>query len=318
MSLNPKFHSGVSRNLLPAQSLALPRTLFTGPSPLQLVYSVVFLSLGGAALTFYLTTTPSTDPLLGHPLFRAMISLIPMYAGLATLAGNLIGFCAIRRRKRLLAKNFPPWLADYPWNEKKANARSRIDSIQFIVFFLPIATLIASIALLIFLLGGWQHTGGKIVGICIGVLAALFGLCILKCLFRIVTTTIWGPSEARFDKFPFHLGTNLSLTVVGYRGAASPAIRCTLFCLSDDFIDVPPEPGYSRSKSLLSTVLWAESTSVMGQIGDEGFKVRFPLPQQKEFSTRLSQRPPVYWMLEVESPGYRPETYLMPVYRPHH
>jgi hypothetical protein len=222
-------------------------------------------------------------------------------------------------RARRLRRTMPgaPWLADHPWNPA----------------------------------GAWDETGGRAVAAAI--LAVILGIFLVpfnwvafsprsgidvwgRILFVAVTGAFdvltavvagyaayfgwrrarFGPVFLRFERVPLMLGTSARVWLRVSRPPADCRLAATLRCIEERYV------SDSESTATQSEQVWADVLPVEPAWGNVGGSWNLPIGLRLPlgpYETRLADRPPRYWELEVrgEAPGVDFDaTFLVPVYGP--
>jgi hypothetical protein len=224
-----------------------------------------------------------------------------------------LGLVELNKHRRILRqkKNDPnaPWLYDFENNlEGAIGSRLRysiweeflavfvfllfISLFGFMMDFKVIWTVIVSIALICLMF----YQGGK---------GALENILNLSHYFK------FGKGRFVFTKFPFYLGSTLQAKVSNL----PPKEKINDLVLKLRFIQ--EEIIDSSKVNFLEYFLDQKIFSIQDLDVDGNLPIEWPLPDNPEFTTNLSERPAKYWELEVkaETSGvdYH-ERFLLPVY----
>jgi hypothetical protein len=250
--------------------------------------------------------------------------LMVWFAGIFGLVGLLMivhGLRGLRRRagvaRRRAAHPGQPWLWDYEWDRSGASDDTRrrlwraiFVSVFFVAFLLPfnwIGFAMPDVSGR----GLWM----AIVGLFDLVTVAVIG----RAVYLLLRYLKYGTSTVSFDTFPFFLGDELAVRFEGSgRGEIFDRMTATLRCVEERY--ETRGSGKNRSQRVVCYEVYADAQNVEGARarweGLRGLALRFPLPEEEQ-PTRLGERPPRYWELEVkaEVPGVDYKgTFLVPVY----
>ncbi len=233
----------------------------------------------------------------------------------------LHGFKGLGRRARVagLKRAHPdePWLWDYPWDRYGARddnrrrvVRAFVGAAFFVLFLLPfnyVGFVMDDVP------GRWLWMG--IVGLFDLVTLAAIG----HAIYLLLRYLKYGTSALSFDAIPFRVGQEAGLRFLGPgRGEVPDRVVVTLRAIEERY--ETRGSGKNRSQRVVCYENYADTRTVedvrVRWEGRRGLALRFALPADAA-GTRLSERPPRYWELEVSAdvPGvdYK-ATFLLPVY----
>jgi hypothetical protein len=133
----------------------------------------------------------------------------------------------------------------------------------------------------------------------------------LKICQNIIQLFSYGKSKLNFDKFPFFLGDSLKVRVSGL--PPKDTIKDLIFNLR-----VIQEDNSDYKAHKFFECFFDQKKFSMQDLDSNGdLPIEWPLPDNPEFTTNLSERPAKYWELEVkaETSGidYH-ERFLLPIY----
>ncbi len=126
----------------------------------------------------------------------------------------------------------------------------------------------------------------------------------------------FGPVFLRFERFPLALGASARVWLRVPRPPAGCRLAATLRCIEERYV------SDGDSTSTRSEQVWADTLPIEPAWGQVGGSWNLPIGLRLPvgpYETRLADRPPRYWELEVrgEAPGVDfGATFLMPVYAP--
>lgn len=126
----------------------------------------------------------------------------------------------------------------------------------------------------------------------------------------------YGNSRLRFGNFPFLLGDKLSVMLVDLPSEINQ-LQLDLRCIEEKY--EIHQRGQERESKVVCYQLYHESRTLNGrEVAASGkLSLEWDLPGDPEFASTLSQRPALFWELEVkaDTPGvdYH-SSFLLPVY----
>jgi len=245
-----------------------------------------------------------------------------MFGGVFFMPGLFLvihGLLSLNYRPAKYLVNASQWDNDYNWNHQQINDRSRPDLVKF--FF---STLILILFLLPFHLFIFKFLGGSKISYFPKVLMIIFDLAVLiiiwtyfKKLFRYLK---YGMSSLRFNQFPFFLGNNLDLTfIINKQISGTKHISATIQCIEEKY--ETRCSGDNKRSVVVCYHLYSESKGIEFpsnvDYGSLQIPIQFDLPSEEIYRTRLKERPPTYWELEIkaETDGIDlAKNFLLPVY----
>lgn len=216
-----------------------------------------------------------------------------------------------RTRERLEAHPGHVWLADHPWDMTgvtdhalRATLTPLLLTGSVILFLLPfnyIALFVDDSFFVRSLVGLFDLGAVGLVGYAI---------------YRLVRYAKFGSSELHFRSFPFFLGEAFEAELSTPRCLGGlRSIGMALRCVEERF-----ETSSDDTHEVVCYQIYGDTVRLEPErdyrAADAALPVRFPLPADGR-PTVLSERPPVYWELEVtgDAPGVDWKTrFLLPVY----
>ncbi|HEY5720647.1 MAG TPA: hypothetical protein VIW02_09720, partial [Gammaproteobacteria bacterium] len=273
----------------------------------------MLLALSGAGMLYgwwVLSHAPQGD----NPAPLLWMGVLFLAVGLAALPGAWRGY-RFRRRARLLSARFPdaPWWADYPWQPAGIDDTTQQrwkhqlgGTLVLSLFLLPVNALVLTT----------PHAG-----LMVWVVALVFdGVLLLAAggtVYTFLQAQKYGRIRLAFERFPFAPGEALEVRLATGRLAT---LTATL-----RYVNEYPESsgGRSRTRRTRSFAYHEETRQVATLAGAREVPLRFQLPDEPEWVTRLTSDRfgAWYWELEVvaEQPGidYR-ATFPLPVYAQGH
>jgi len=292
---------------------AVSRTTIHGwPS---FIFGIPFAGAGAAVLMIYTGHIQVSPSKIHAPLWIiGVFGLLFLLAGLSFMWHGAIG---LSRRARVEAaqagRASSPWLWDYEWQALGITDNKFKKVIHAVIMLVVMGAFLAPFNWWAFA----SNEGGTMVTVMVVIFDLIFGLACGYYLFRNLALYLkYGNSRLRFNNFPFLLGDKLAVTLTGLPGE----IRQLQLDLR--FIEERYETrgsGKNRQSVVVCYQLFLDSRSLSGrEVSQSGnLAVDWPLPDQKEWTTTLSQRPPRYWELEVkaDTPGVDYHSrFLLPVY----
>ncbi len=282
--------------------------------------SVLFGLLFAAAglyivlISFNIIETPDSK-------FNVPRYMAAMFGGVFLMPGLFLvihGLLSLNYRPAKFLLNASPWDNDYGWDHQKINDRSRSDLIKF--FFSTAFLILFLIPFHIFI---FKFLGQSKIGYFPMALMIIFDLAVLiiigtyfKKLFRYIK---YGMSSLRFNQFPYFLGNRLDLTFMINRPlTGAKNINASLQCIEEKYEN--RGSGDNKKSVVVCYHLYSETMEVEIPTQDYGtlqIPIQFDLPEDAIYRTRLKERPPTYWELEIkaETDGMDlNKTFLVPVY----
>lgn len=272
-----------------------------GPSGcLGFVFGLIFM--GAGAGVFIVSRTEMSGK-------NAPDSIIAAVGAVFFLAGLLVFLSAFRLRRR---KNVhDPLLADYPWIKSHAAHNA---------FGAGVKGLFGAGFLALFLtpFNGWAFLSDDshfMVVFVVGIFDLILLLLLGHCGYLMLRGLKYGTSRLRFASFPYVLGKKLTAQFESPRRIEAESIEATLRCVQEAY--EVRGTGKNRSTQVVCYQVYADVQHLRTPSGPTRLDLSFDLPDG-DFETKLSERPPRYWELEVrsETPGIDyAATFLVPVYR---
>ncbi len=235
-------------------------------------------------------------------------------AGASFMGHGLVGVWQKARledakRKRTAS----PWLWDYPWhalgiseNKLKEALHSIFLLVVFCVFLAPF--------------NWWAFFSNQ----------SVFFLKFIVCFFNLICGLgvginfykkwalylKYGNSRLQFQEFPFFLGNKIRVSLIGLPANAEQ-VECHLRCIEERY-EIRGS-GRNRSSKVVCYEKFSDTKTIHGSMvrNQEKFFLQWILPHDKNLKTVLSQRPAIFWELEVkaETPGVNYHSrFLVPVY----
>ncbi|GIX47713.1 MAG: hypothetical protein KatS3mg131_1924 [Candidatus Tectimicrobiota bacterium] len=237
-------------------------------------------------------------------------------AGLALLSACHKDYKRHKFKEKQL-RRYPgePWRGDYPWNEAGVESGQLhllgwLLGLAFFVFFLlPFNWVIFK-----------DPPPSKYLFIAWSLFTGLFDLLIPAYLYVMVLHILkyrkYGRSRLAFRKFPFFLGDEVHVAFSKTRGGRLERVEFTLRCLEQYYVRRAADHE-SATKVVYQRYKDTQVVTPEDRLASE-VEVRFPLPDDPDLSTRLTEYPNICWELEVRArvPGVDfHDSYLLPVYR---
>ena len=294
------------------------RTTVQGRS--AVLFSLPFLGFGIYIVLLALNIIP-----VGNSHFHVPRHLVAAFGGLFFMAGLSVLVCGLQG---LMAhaqfiqrqKEHPHelWLIDFPW-DKRGTYSDNMDRVlnacygclgctlflvpfNWFAFFADVNVLFVKIVLAIFniiLLISWGYT-----------------------VYLLLQFIKYGRSFLQFDRFPFLIGDQVSVTLKTRRPIEGlKSMTFILRCIQERY--EVRGTGKNRQSVVAVYQIYAETITVeeLGHYQPQGglqWPISFAIPNDPEFLTQLSQRPARYWQLEVKAvtPGIDfAANFLVPVYK---
>ncbi|MBK8270441.1 MAG: hypothetical protein IPK83_19960 [Planctomycetes bacterium] len=281
-----------------------------------LLFGIPFFLLGlfivGVGTGIVPTKESSSD---APPIVIALCGVIFAVPGLGLMVHGAAGMRRVAR-VRAMREQFigEPWRADYSWNEQGIGDTQARGVFQMLYGTLFMVLFAAPFNILAYESGnGWVMA---LVSVCVNLFVAVFALTFF---YRLARWMKYGSGRVRFGRFPFYLGEKIDLTYVPARGLRGvKKMTCTLRCIREVYEARDTSDG--RQEQVVAYETYGDAKDVDGSALGEGFdrslSLSFDAPTGGE-TTRLSDRPAVYWELEVsaKTPGVDLNSrFLVPVY----
>lgn len=244
----------------------------------------------------------------------AVCGLMFLLAGLFLIWHGLDGIWRNARiRKVQRTRSSSPWLWDYPWQALGISDNKLKKVMHSLIFLFVVGAFLAPFHWWAFL----SKEGPLMVKVIVVIFDLVFGLCggyyFLNSLGLYLK---YGNSRLRFESFPFFLGDILSVTLVKLPSEINQ------LQLDLRFIEERYEmrgSGDNRSQKVICYQLYHEGRILQGsEVTSSGkLSLEWDLPGDQEMTSTLSQRPALFWELEVkaDTPGVDYHScFLLPVY----
>ena len=205
------------------------------------------------------------------------------------------------------------WLWDYPWqasgitNNKLQESLSGLMALAvFLSFLVPF---------------NWIAFVSDSGGIFWQVLTGMFNVIILLgvggyLLNKVGQFWTFGNGRVSFQEFPFFLGQTMSLTIERLPIDIS-TVRFNLRCIEEAY--EIRKRGRKRESIVVCYQIYHDTQTIRGELINETGQLRcsWKLPDDKHLTSRPSERPAIFWELEVR--GKRPgldyhSLFLLPIY----
>ena len=277
----------------------ISRTTIHGWS--SVLFGLLFVAAGLyiILISFNVIDTPDSK-------FHVPRYMVAMIGGVFLMPGLFMvihGLLSLNYKPIKFLVNASPWDSDYNWNHQKITDRSRSDLIKF--FFSTVFIILFLIPFHIFI---FKFLGGSKIGYFPKALMIIFDLAVLiiigtyiKKLFRYLK---YGMSSLRFNQFPYFLGNKLELTfMINNPLKGAKLINATLQCIEEKY--ETRGSGDSKKSVVVCYHLYSESKEIeLPLIEDHSsfqIPIMFDLPEDEIYRTRLKERPPTYWELELKA-----------------
>jgi hypothetical protein len=235
------------------------------------------------------------------------------FSGVASGIRGMIRAARVRRGERERPKE--PWCWEHPWRPEGATTGGVDEQLNGLIGLMFLAMFLVPFNWFAFSSGGLPSI--LIVGLFDFILLVVTGMM----AYRFARWIRYGRSRLRFASFPFVLGGTLEAYLEGADQIRSfRSLVLTLRCVQEVY-----ETRRGRrnrvSMSYFCYQIYEDSqtwtpASAPGDVSE--MRIRFALPDETEYQTRLRDIPPRYWELEVaaDTPGidYK-ATFLVPVYK---
>lgn len=273
----------------------------------------------------------------GMGLFIILIAtgVIPTDEGSANAPMWVVGFCGaifavpglwlmlhglvslrVEARKRRVEAECPtqPWRADYPWSEQGIRDRQASGVRQMLFGMLFMIMFVTPFNYIAFESGSKGAMG--YVFACVDGFAAVYAGMFF---YRFSRWMKYGTGRVQFLRFPYFLGEQLNLNYIPARKLTGiQKLTCTVRCIREAY--ETHGTGDQRHESVVCYELYSDlkelDAAALSNSYDRAIGVQFDLPENGE-STRIAERPPIYWELEVAAEARGVNLYskfLLPVY----
>lgn len=208
-----------------------------------------------------------------------------------------------------------PWLWDYPWqasgitdNKCKASLNGLIALSVFGAFLAPF---------------NWIAFVSESGGLFWQILTGLFDIMILfsvggyflKNLGEFMT---YGNGRISFQDFPFFLGQTMHLTIEQLPSDLT-SVQLNLRCIEEAYEIREREGGQKQESIVVCYQIYEDTQTIRGELINETSQLRcsWALPEDKNFASTPSERPAMFWELEVQGERHGLDYhsgFLLPVY----
>lgn len=238
-------------------------------------------------------------------------------AGLWLMLHGWIGVRRNARRKEQLARRpSEPWLADYVWDVRGAKDNNLARAFASTLGFSFVCFFAVPFVWLMFLSDENIPIFAK--GI-MSFFLLIFGIFGFYAVYLWLRWLKYGTSRIEYGSFPARLGEKFSVSFRRRTALNTPKIKFTIRCVEEKYETTGT--GKNRSTKVVCYQLYGDVIERELDTNDRrrgvSFDLEFDLPPNPEFTTRLADRPPVYWELEAsaETPGVDYHAvFLIPVY----
>ncbi len=247
---------------------------------------------------------PPEEGKVPRPLVLLVVALFPL-AGAWVLRHGLRGLARERRIAALQAgQPHAPWAWDYAWDPHEASDLSGREGTQAIAF-----GIVAAIFLVVFNWIAFVAQPDPLWRLLVGVFDVAVIAAFAKGGFVLLRRAKYRDARLRFTTYPFFLGRELVVDLLGAPHQCN-RLTATLRCIKEAY------EFRGRTSVVVCYQCYVDTQRIAGPLGPDAPRFRFPLPLG-DYETRLRDRPPRYWELEVaaETPGIDFQTrFLVPVY----
>ncbi len=290
------------------RTLSSPGAIFLGFTILTIAEAVrrIFVPLTGSGSILESSVSDSSGP--GWVI--SFVTMLIYGTGIALTEQGCVGVQAwIRRlllRRRYLGQ---PWLYDYRWDHS-----SVFDDNGF--YFWRAFANVRFVALVSLPVNWFAYRAYAVHHEGYGfIIAGVLDILILKFIYEMFQYMRqwwkYGRSYLTFSRFPYFLGEALDVQMECPRGLGEvESVSAVLRCVQEEIRDKSVE----RFENFSSRV---EHRFEQSTLNVRSVQLRFQLPPAWSLETRLSDRFPQYWELEVttDAPGLDYQTsFLLPVY----
>jgi hypothetical protein len=270
----------------------------------------VMLGLVGAGI---LRPTPRVPAPAAVP-YAIGVTFVVLGAWLLALrVGDGLRETRARRLRRAMPGS--PWLADHPWDPAGAWDETGRRAASAAILSVILGLFLVPFNWVAFSSRSGIPLSGRIVAVV--VTAAFDVLTVIVAGFAAYLgwrRARFGRVFLRFERFPLSLGVPARVWLRVPRAPADCRLAATLRCIEERYV------SDGESSSTRSEQVWADTHPVepawgrLGETWNLPITLRLPIGP---YETRLADRPPRYWELEVrgEAPGVDfGATFLVPVY----
>jgi hypothetical protein len=263
-------------------------------------------------------------PRLAPDKVNGPVQLVYWAAAVFGLAGLYMIWIGIRRLLRRagaarLRERHPaePWLWDHPWGRHGAHGDVRRRALAAVMGAGAFAVFLAPFNVIAFGMDG-VPAGALWIGVVVVFDLVTIGI-VVHAAYLVMRWLKYGVATVTFSRFPFVLGEEGTIHFQGTaRGEPPPTLTVTLRCVEEAYETTGT--GKNRSTQTVCYEVYADTQTVDDVQalweGRRGVALSFTFPADAS-ATRLSERPPRYWELEIgaEVPGIDYQgRFLLPVY----
>ncbi len=208
-----------------------------------------------------------------------------------------------------------PWLWDYPWRAKGITDNHLQETIRSLIALGGLAVFLAPFNWLAFV----SNHGGVFWQVVTGILDAIVligvGGYVLKSLGQYME---FGIGSVKFERFPFHLGRRMDLTVERLP-IDMTRVHLDLRCIEEAYEIRQREGGDKQESVVVCYQAYHDTQTIRGELVNEKGELRcsWNLPDDQKLSSTPSERPAIFWELEVRGERHGRDyhsRFLLPVY----
>ena len=279
---------------------------------LGLIGAGVALGLVGAGL---LRPTPRVPVPAAVP-YAISVSFVVIGAWL--LAYRLEDGLRMARTRRF-RRTMPgaPWLADHPWDPAGAWDETGRRAVATAILAVILGVFLVPFNWVAFSPRSGIDLWGRILFVVVtGAFDVLTLVVVGYAVYFAWRRVRFGPVFLRFERFPLTLGTPCRVWLRVPRPPADCRLAATLRCIEERYV------ADGDSSSTQSEQVWADALPIETAWGRVSGSWNLPIGLRMPlgpYETRLADRPPRYWELEVRGETHGVDfgaTFLMPVYAP--
>lgn len=293
-----------------------PRSSTTAHGKRALLFGIPFFLMGLFIVCVGTGIVPTKESSANvPPLVISLCGAIFAVPGLGLILHGIFGMRRAAKVRAIRAQFIgEPWRADYAWHEHGIGDTQARGVFQMLYAALFMVLFAAPFNILAYESGnGWVMA---LVSVCVNLFVAVFAL---SFVYRLARWMKYGSGRVRFGRFPFYLGEKIDLAYVPARGLHGVGhMTCTLRCIREVYEVRKTSDG--RQEQVVAYETYGDVKEVDGSALGDGFDrsltLSFNAPTGGE-PTRLSDRPAVYWELEVSAKTRGVDLnsrFLVPVY----
>lgn len=280
----------------------------------SVIFGIPFLAVGVFIFLLSIGVIPAEPGSVHAPMW--VLSAAGLMFGIPGFILMIHGAKGLSRKVRLEAgrdlRPDKPWLWDYAWEPLGISETKQKDVLNHFL---------AAIFLMIFLspFNWWaflsNESSAMVVGIT-GFFDLILIIVIAYAFYKLFQFLKYGNSRLRFSDFPFFLGTRADMTL---EGLPSQMDRLEIKLRAVEEVYEMQGSGKNRSQQVVCYQRYGEER-VMENVStgtDSQFKMSWDLPDNKEFATRLGDRPAFFWemLIAAQTPGIDYHArFLVPIY----